>query len=597
MKQMLVLMVSLVASMALAEQVFVELSGVDGKVEEREIPLTFADGRATFCLDRNSVGPTVSQITVKTDFMTSRDEEVGYWILPTGELGVFEKGKSGRRNCTRDEQAPMAFYGMKTQHGTWVAIVKGMALDMDVEVVAKKGAYEIHPVFNDFKKLYEDVEIEFIRLEGVDANYSGMARAYRKYQLERGAVVPLKERVKKYPMLDYMTKHPEVRIRQAWKPVPSPKPDQTVKDEPPVKPVVTFEKFMRIVDEFKRQGITGAEFCLVGWNVGGHDGRWPQIFPVEPTLGGEEKLKEAIRHAQDLGYQVVAHCNHRDAYKIADRWDAEFIREKNPDGSLQLPKTTWGGGRMYTICPKRAYEKFVTKDMPMVAAMGFKGLHYLDVYSAVKAEPCDDPRHPLNARQSAEYVGHILQLGRDTFGGIASEGGFDQNAGQLDYVLYVTFSRPFGKMPDMVTRYIPLFQLVYNGIILSNPFTTTVNAMKKGRPSELKIVEFNARPSFYYYANFLSNGRNWMGNEDLTCEDDAALVKSVELIRRSIDGFGDRAGLQYCFMEDHEEVQRNVFRTHYSDGTTVYVNYGVEPALVENVKIPAQGYQVVLSCR
>ena len=53
MKQMLVLMVSLVASGALAEQAFVELSGTDGKMENRAIPLTFADGRATFQLDRN----------------------------------------------------------------------------------------------------------------------------------------------------------------------------------------------------------------------------------------------------------------------------------------------------------------------------------------------------------------------------------------------------------------------------------------------------------------------------------------------------------------------------------------------------------------
>ena len=590
MKQLLAVAGVIGALVCSAEQAVVGLVGANGKVEERAIPLTFASGRATFRLDRGSVGVETRQITVKADFMATRDGETGYWILPTGELGVFEKGKTGRRNCVRDGRAPMAFYGMKTQHGTWVAIVKGMALDMDVEVVAKEGVYEIHPVFKDFKTLYEDIEIEFIRLEGADANYSGMARAYRKYQLERGAVVSLKERVKKYPMLDYMTKHPEVRIRQAWKPVPSPKPDQTVKDEPPVKPVVTFEKFMRIADEFKRQGITGVEFCLVGWNVGGHDGRWPQIFPVEPTLGGEEKLKEAIRHAQDLGYQVVAHCNHRDAYKIADRWDAEYIREKNPDGSLQLPETTWGGGRMYTICPKRAYEKFVTKDMPMVAAMGFKGMHYLDVYSAVKAEPCDDPRHPLNARESADYIGRILQLGRDTFGGIASEGGFDQNAGQLDYVLYVTFSRPFDKMPDMVTRYIPLFQLVYNGIILSNPFTTTVNAMKKGRPSELKIVEFNARPSFYYYANFLSNGRNWMGDEDLTCDDDAALVKSVADVKRCIDGYDRRARLQYCFMDEHEELCAGVYRTTYSDGTRVYVNYTDKEVSLDGVNLPAQDW-------
>ena len=65
MKQVLVLLVSLMASMALAEQAFVELSVTDGKMEKRTIPLAFADGRATFRLDRNSVGPETRQITVR----------------------------------------------------------------------------------------------------------------------------------------------------------------------------------------------------------------------------------------------------------------------------------------------------------------------------------------------------------------------------------------------------------------------------------------------------------------------------------------------------------------------------------------------------
>ena len=108
-----------------AEQVVVGLVDANGKAEERTLPLAFTDGRSTFRLDRNSVGAETRRITVKTDFMVTRDGETGYWILPTGELGVFEKGKTGSRNCARDGRAPMAFYGMKTQHGTWVAIVKG----------------------------------------------------------------------------------------------------------------------------------------------------------------------------------------------------------------------------------------------------------------------------------------------------------------------------------------------------------------------------------------------------------------------------------------------------------------------------------------
>ena len=583
----------LCAAVAHSAEVTVEMAGADGKTVRTSVPVAFRDGKTVFAFAKDKVVPGVKRFRLTADFLTAKAGEPGYWVLSNGELGDFTAAKDATHSAP---YLPMAFYGMKTPRGAYVAIVRGMPFEFGVEVEVKGGTYSLHHRIDELSfGVYEDVVIEFIRLEGDDANYAGMARAYRKYQLDRGAVEPLTARVKRQPLLDYMTKHPEVRVRQAWKPVPSPLPEQTVKDEPPVKPVITFDRFARIADEFHRQGIAGAEFCLVGWNVGGHDGRWPQIFPVEPALGGEEKLKAAIRHAQDLGYQVVAHCNHRDCYIIADSWDAEYVRTKNPDGSLMRPKTTWGGGRMYTICPKRAYERFATKDMPMVRAMGFRGMHYLDVFSCLRSDPCCDPRHPLNGREAAKYVGFIMQLARDTFGGAASEGSYDHHAGQLDTVLYVSFARPFEKTPALVTRYVPAFQLVYNGIILSNPFTTTVNAMLKGRPSELKAVEFGARPTFYYYANFLTpgKGKNWMGDEDLTCATDADLEKSVTAVKRALDGYERRAALQYCFMDGHDELAPGVYRTSYSDGTKVYVNYNKQAADVDGVSIPAEDWKLV----
>lgn len=68
---------------------------------------------------------------------------------------------------------------------------------------------------------------------------------------------------------------PEVRIRQAWKPVPSPVPYQTPENEPPLMPVVTFDRVADIAREFKRQGVDKAEFCLVGWQ------------PAVPTCSAE----------------------------------------------------------------------------------------------------------------------------------------------------------------------------------------------------------------------------------------------------------------------------------------------------------------------
>ena len=596
MKDLMTAMVAIVASLAAqGAELTVEILRQDGHLTSEQATLALKDGRATFRLARERLPADVKWVRVRPDFARVQAGSDGYWVNSDGELGTFKaREKDGLRRSGRPH---MPFFGMKSPAGAWVAIVEGMPYNYSLSAELKDGVYSLALTWDrGIQAAYEDLAVDFIWLEGADADYAGMARTYRRYQLNRGAVKTLAERAIKQPILNYMAQWPEVRVRNAWKPVPSPVPEQTVKDEPPVKPVITFDRFKEIADEFKRQGIDGAEFCLVGWNVGGHDGRWPQIFPVEPTLGGEAKLKDSIAYVQGLGYQVVAHCNHRDAYLIADSWDAEYIVEKNEDGSLRRGKTTWGGGRMYTICPKRAYERFVVKDMPMVAAMGFKGLHYLDVFSCVGAPNCTDPRHPLNEREATKYIGHILQLGRDTFGGVASEGSYDHNAGQLDYILYASFARPFetDRYPALVDRYVPIFQLVYNGIILSNPFTTTVNATIKGRPSELKTIEFGARPTFYFYANFLTPGKrsNWMGDEDLVCATDEELRKSVASIKRGLEDYKSLWRLQYVFMEGHDELAPGVYVTRYANGTKVYVNYTKLPFAVtaEGVTVPAENW-------
>ena len=48
----------------------------------------------------------------------------------------------------------------------------------------------------------------------------------------------------------------------------------------------------RLVRRMQAAGLRKAVITLVGWNLGGHDGAYPQRFPVEPALGGEAGLRK-----------------------------------------------------------------------------------------------------------------------------------------------------------------------------------------------------------------------------------------------------------------------------------------------------------------
>jgi len=563
----------------------------DGTAAVERRPLAEKDGVAVFTLGRDEiVAKGATSVELTPDFAHAKKGDAGFWAVSSGETGTF-RCDNGTLNCNRWQL--MSFYGMQTPERTFVAIVRKLKYYFTTRVVAEKGVYRMSCVLEKelAKQPYEDLEIEFRRLEGKDASLAGMARAYRRYQLERGAVKPLTERVKSNPVLKYAIEAPEVRIRQAWKPVPSPVPDQTPENEPPVKAVVTFDRVADIAREFKNQGVDKAEFCLVGWQVGGHDGRWPQVFPVEPTLGGEARLRVCIEAVKDLGYLIVPHGNYLDAYRIAESWDEEWLL-KDLDGMTTMNAGNWGGGAGRRICPRRAYERFMSREMPRMKALGFKGLGYFDVVSIVPARYCGDPRHPLNGAEAAAWWGKGAELSKTCFGGFASEGAFDHFAGSLDYGLYVSFNDPQKYPKGLVDRMAPLTALVYNGIFASNPFTRTVNFTAQDRYWQLKLIEFGGRPAFYFYSKFVSNGRDWMGDNDLHSGTDEELTRSVARVKAGWDIYRQLNHLQFVYMDDHAEVAPGVWRTSYANGEQVFVNYNKTAAVVGNVEVPAEGWKL-----
>ena len=542
-----------------------------------------------------------ASLAVTPSFSYADKGEAGYWFSPYGHYGEWDSDEG--RFLADDDRMNMPMFGWATSGGAWLAIITSLKCYPMLLVEAKGGHYSVS-CFLDAELCaapYEDFEIVFHPFPA-GTGYAALARRYREYQLARGAVKPLRERVADNPVLRYAVEAPEIRIRHAWKPVPSPVPHQQPENEPPVYVAVKFDRVKDIARALRAAGIEKAELCLVGWNIGGHDGRWPQAFPAEPLLGGDEGLREAIAAVQAEGYQIVPHGNFRDSYEIADSWDAEWT-VKNPDGTLQPDRggtITWGGGQPYVICPQRAYEQFCTKDIPRMAAYGFRGIGYFDVVSILQAPSCADPRHPCSRADGARYWGLCAEIAKRELGGFASEGAVDHFAGSLDSVLYTSFDRP----PDIERRdkagrelakgHVPIFQIVYNGIIVNNPFTGTVNSTIKERYWQLKLLEYGGRPNFYFYSQFRADRAHWMGMTDLRSGDEEELAASVAKIKEGCDMWKPFAHLQYEFIENHERLAEKVFRTTWSDGTRLIVNYGDAPFETDGLTVAPMDYATKL---
>ncbi len=562
------------------------------KEEVREIELTEKAGIQFLTIKADSVPEEATRLNIYHPWAQAQAGEDGFYVLCNGMYGTFRKQKKDAEyRCTHHV---MSMYGVRSPRGAFTAILKGFRYEATYTVSYKKGVYQISPEYKlDGSRPYSDITIEFHPLKK-DASYADVAKVYRQYQLNNGTVVSLKERIKNRPELEYAAKSMEIRVRMAWKPVPSPVKYQTADTEPKVKPVITFERFKKIVDEFKKLGIDKAEFCLVGWNIGGHDGRYPQILPPEPTLGSYDQLKEAIAHAKKNGFQTVCHTNYSDSYTVSHLggcWDENFLLVRK-DGMFNT-YTTWGGGAMYETCPKCMFERFPDKDFPRLKDLGFRGLHYIDVYSTVNPRTCYSKDHPLTKEGFAVWTKKIMAKAQKDFGGFASEGGFDYCISNLDFALYISFNKPGAKLPALVDRHVPIWQLVYNGIVLNNPYTHTTNYTIKDSIARLKLIEFGGRPHFYFYSKFLTTGNNWMGDADITCDTDDDLVKNVQKIKEGYDEFEKLRWLQFEFMDDHQQIAENVFKTVFSDGTMIITNYNEKPFMFKGQKVNPMNYIVI----
>ena len=545
-------------------------------------------GSFRFKFPKKSIPKNADYVDVRFDFAKAAKGEDGYFVLGDGRLGTF----SADEGFLRERRNPMPIFGMKTPRGTFVAIVKKLKYEFEMCVDCINGVYEVYPRFLVSKAEmgfdpYEDILIDVYFFDSPDAGYSEMGRAYRKYQLDRGEVKPLSERVKTNPQLAYTADTIFVRVKHGGKPI-VPIDRQTPENEPKVGVAYDFKRFKDIMAQMKDFGIEKAEICSVGATAGGFDGRYPDLFPIEPAFGGEEQLRKAVDFAHSIGYQIVEHVCNNDFYQIATRFDERDL-SRRADGSLRSSGIL-AGGRHYDPCYKQVFEKYIPDDYKGLSAIGFKGTHHIDVTSCITPPYCADKNHPCNRKQVAEYMNKIGFEARRVFGGFGSEGPCDHVAASLDYALYASaYPSWVGRAHPLVERVVPLWQIVYHGIIISNPFYYTIDYNIDGKRAfspydfvtdiplrRLKLAEFGGRPTFYFQPYTPQN---------------------IAKIKEAYDEYQPLKYLQYMFMDYHGELAKDVFLTRYSDGSEIVCNYSDKKFPYKGLDISPMDYKLFKSAK
>lgn len=233
--------------------------------------------------------------------------------------------------------------------------------------------------------------------------------------------------------------------------------------------------------------------------------------------------------------------------------------------------------------------------------LGFEGPHYIDVFSATAPYMCADPKHPATRSDASQVQRDIADLCIKLFGGFASECGFDHMAGKLDYINYVSnkiqpwytaLSGGFpkndnrAKLARFVDRYVPLWEIVYHGIILSTPDRFAQNhTLCNAKTADSGDLKFNARDGSRDFRKTLKLAE--FGGRPIfyTCN-----FADIPKIKQAYDEFLPLRHLQLEFMEDHKYLSPEVTETTFGNGEKIVCNYGDKPYSYNGREVPPRSY-------
>jgi hypothetical protein len=401
------------------------------------------------------------------------------------------------------------------------------------------------------------------RMAFVDnGNYVQLAKRYRRYVMETGLFVSLREKIARTPLVAELFGIPQTRVSILRNLVPSSDRYDT-KDVAKNYSLTTFDERIKQLRELKAKGIDRLLVYVSGWPNLGYDRQHPDPLPPPEKAGGWEGMKRLINACHELGFQVIFHDQYRDYYLDAPSYNPQFAVHEE-DESLppqQFPGSRFGDSKQGRIPMMRHWDggpqaylnaRFqlghLVKNYRLFTENGIKtqGI-YIDVIGYVPPDQDFNPEHPTTHTDAMRGQIAMMNWSRQNLGIVATESG-------ADWVIpYVDVINQSGGGSKAIL--LPLYQLVYHDAVI-----TSFGA--RDRKTLLQGLLFGGQPELPF-----------AGGDEQTM----TLIREMMMLHK-------RVGMLEMTKHEFLDTTFKKERTTFADGTTVTVNwetnsYQIEPKL------------------
>ena len=413
-------------------------------------------------------------------------------------------------------------------------------------------------------------------LDGDSPDYSDIARVYRDYLLNEVGVPTLRKNAETTPEVAYEAGAymfcPMMGLKR-FKSYTNPYADGSG----PLDVYLTYDDLIAEMRRSKAAGIEHAIVQMVGFNREGHDGSYPDIFPLEAKFGGEEGFVRCVQAMRELGYRSSVHINPRCYSRNSQNFRYETVM-LDRDGGPVINGTN-PQGEDFNACPWAAAPPFIRDVLPRLKALGLDGGIYFDFMLGVIFR-CYQTRHGHGVTRR-DYLNGILKIfekAKRMFGSIRAENAMAPALPLADASHTLIH-------PRRGESYLADSELRQRGL-----FDESVGMM---------VVVYHGLTFYYNDPITLGEKDYW----DMMLYNLAIGAGPRDELRGSTPQFDKLRALEYKLFCDQlrwlqfefiDRIERHgeLMRTTYSDGTTVFVNFGRQAASLDGVSVPGRSFQV-----
>jgi hypothetical protein len=402
-------------------------------------------------------------------------------------------------------------------------------------------------------------EIRYSFLEGSNANYTGMANAYKEYLLSNGLLNKAIKASDKIPaVIDIIGGVQKKSLLFKF-----------------FIPLTTFDQTKKFLEDLKQKGITSAVITLNGWSNTGL-GAYPVSLNPTAKLGGKLGLENLIKLCNKNEYKILLNTN----LTILDKKVGGFSLSKDAATDNSNSQYIDSTETKFLQNPSSALEKNI-KLINAFKKYTLNGVSYEKfgqyIFSAF------NDKNSCTSKEAAQYYNEILSQSVENFGNARVEGG---NSYILKHATMINKLQLFTKQFLLSDEQIPFYQIVVHGSI---PYTTTpVNLFYDNTLQRLKLIEYGYIPSFEltekrpdalkdtnYNKLFASQISDWREN----------VIDYYKI-------YNEELGFTYSeSITNHQKLSEGLYKTTYQTGW-VYINYSEKPVTYNGVVIKAKDFVV-----